>query len=76
MLYADGDEFAVVDIVLAGSAVHVALVQLDPESVPCRLDVLSHVGAPAGKVDALDTLIPVCSGENPGMFGYTLGHSS
>ena len=54
MLDTDGNELAVVDVVLAGGAVHVALVQLDPESVPCRLDVLSHVGAPAGKVDALE----------------------
>ena len=54
MLDADGDELAVVDVVLAGGAVHVALVQLNPESVPRRLDVFSHVGTPAGKVDALE----------------------
>ena len=55
MLDADGVELAVVDIVLAGGTVHVALVKLNPESVPCRLDMLSHVGTPAGKVDALET---------------------
>ena len=54
MLYADGVELAIVDIVLAGGAVHVALVELNPKPVACRLDMLSHVGAPAGKVDALE----------------------
>ena len=54
MLYTNSVELAVVDIVLAGGTVHVALVKLNPESVPCRLDVLSHVGSPAGKVDALE----------------------
>ena len=54
MLDTDGVELAVVDIVLAGGAVDIALVQLDPETVPGRLDVLSHVGTPAGKVDALE----------------------
>ena len=54
MLDTDGVQLAVVDVVLAGGAVHVALVQLNPESVACRLDVLPHVGAPAGEVDALE----------------------
>ena len=54
MLHTNSVELAVVDIVLAGGTVHVALVKLNPESVPCRLDVLSHVGSPAGKVDALE----------------------
>jgi len=53
MLDTDGVELAVVDVVLAGGAVHVALVQLDPESVACGLDMLAHVGTPASKVDAL-----------------------
>ena len=55
MLDTDGVELAVVDVVLAGGAVHVALVQLNPKSVPRRLDVFPHVGTPAGKVDALET---------------------
>ena len=54
MLYADGVQLPVVDIVLAGGAVHVALVQLNPKPVPRRLDVFPHVGTPAGKVDALE----------------------
>ena len=54
MLDTDSVELAVVDVVLAGGAVHVALVQLDPEPVARGLDVLSHVGTPASKVDALE----------------------
>ena len=54
VLDADGVELVVVDVVLTGGAVHVALLQLYPEPVPGRLDVLSHVGTPAGKVDALE----------------------
>ena len=57
MLDTDGMELAIVDIVLAGGAVDIALVQLDPEAVPGRLDVLSHVGTPAGKVDALEARV-------------------
>ena len=53
MLDADGVELAVVDVVLARGAVHVALVQLNPEPVARGLDVLAHVGTPASKVDAL-----------------------
>ena len=73
MLDTDGMELAVVDIVLAGGAVDIALVQLNPEAVTGRLDVLSHVGTPAGKVDALEAGVESgCTSEEKKTHHFTM----
>ena len=55
VLNANTVELAIMNIILAGCAVDVALVQFNPELVSGRLHVLAHVGTPTCKVDALET---------------------
>ena len=55
VLNANTVELAIMNIILAGCAVDVALVQFNPELVSGRLHVLAHVGTPTCKVYALET---------------------
>ena len=55
VLNANTVELAIMNIILAGCAVDVALVQFNPELVSGRLHVLAHVSTPTCKIDALET---------------------
>ena len=70
VLDADTVELAVMDIILAGCAVDVALVKFNPELVSGRLHVLAHTFSPAGKVDALETRVE-SGGTSKGQIGQS-----
>ena len=55
VLLTDGQELSVVDVVLAGGTVHVAVLQVHPQPVAAGLGVLLHAPPPAREVDAGQT---------------------
>ena len=55
VLLTDGQELSVVDVVLAGGAVDVAILQVHPKPVAAGLGVLLHAPPPAREVNAGQT---------------------